>query len=127
MLISRTPWSFSSNHDGDDDNDYRDRKNYLAGGENHIQELEEEGGRVPEADRGASRHLEVGNHRPSAVLLPSAINHSFTFHRKLKSALCPRIAQESFARAEAAEKLLKESKDKVSSFFSHSNPVVPGS
>ena len=65
-------------------------------------------------------------HQPSAVLLPSAINHSFTFHRKLKSALCPRIAQESFARAEAAEKLLKESKDKVSSFFSHSNPVVPG-
>ena len=54
---------------------------------------------------------------PSAVLLPSAINHSFTFHRKLKSALRPRIAQESFARAEAAEKLLKESKDKVSSFI----------
>ena len=104
-------------NDYDDDNDYRDRKNFLAVGENHIQELEEEGGRVPEADGGASRHMEVGNHRPSAVLLPSAINHSFTFHRKLKSALRPRIAQESFARAEAAEKLLKESKDKVSSFI----------
>ena len=59
--------------------------------------------------------LPSATHLPSAILLPSAINHSFTFHRKLKSALRPRIAQESFARAEAAEKLLKESKDKVSS------------
>ena len=59
--------------------------------------------------------LAIIGHQPSAILLPSPINHSFTFHRKLKSALRPRIAQESFARAEAAEKLLKESKDKVSS------------
>ena len=43
--------------------------------------------------------------------------HQPSINRSLKSALCPRIAQESFARAEAAEKLLKESKDKVSSFI----------
>ena len=61
--------------------------------------------------------LAIIDHQPSAILLPSAINHLFTFRRKLKSALHSRIAQESFARAEAAEKLLKESKDKVSSLI----------
>ena len=41
-----------------------------------IQEPEEEGGGVPEADWGAARHLEVGSHSPSTPIdhRSSAVN-----------------------------------------------------
>ena len=78
-----------------------------------IQELKEEGGRVPEADWAASGHLEVATHQPLIIHLSLIICHLLICLLPINLVMRLRIAQESFARADAAEKLLKETKDKV--------------